>query len=319
MKNKINSFFKKAIIVFKINILIFASYTSSVNAAVPVFVDTFDVSNETTTPGQLVFNSDGTKMFLTGYNDKEVHEYALSTAYDVSTASITTSFSVAAKEIALNAVNFNPDGTKMFIVGSHNDKIHQYSLSTGFDLTSTVTFVKSSAAVTAQEGNPEVILFNDTIKNNISYAQPEKSMDQIKDAAKAANALEFIENTPDGFETVVGERGVKLSGGQRQRIALARAIIKNAPILVLDEATSALDSEVEAAIQEALRTVMEGKTVFAIAHRLSTISHMDRIVVMEEGRIVEIGTHHSLISKNGVYAGFWRRQSGGFLGVDTAA
>ena len=161
MKNKINSFFKKAIIVFKINILIFASYTSSVNAAVPVFVDTFDVSNETTTPGQLVFNSDGTKMFLTGYNDKEVHEYALSTAYDVSTASITTSFSVAAKEIALNAVNFNPDGTKMFIVGSHNDKIHQYSLSTGFDLTSTVTFVKSSAAVTAQEGNPEVILFND--------------------------------------------------------------------------------------------------------------------------------------------------------------
>ena len=161
MKNKINNFFKKVIIVFKINILIFASYTSSVNAAVPVFVDTFDVSNETTTPGQLVFNSDGTKMFLTGYNDKEVHEYALSTAYDVSTASITTSFSVAAKEIALNAVNFNPDGTKMFIVGSHNDKIHQYSLSTGFDLTSTVTFVKSSAAVTAQEGNPEVILFND--------------------------------------------------------------------------------------------------------------------------------------------------------------
>ena len=161
MKNKINSFFKKAIIVFKINILIFASFTSSVNAAVPVFVDTFDISDETTTPGQLVFNNDGTKMFLTGYNDKKVFEYALSTAYDVSTASITANYSVSAKETALNAVAFNPDGTKMFITGSASDKIHQYSLSTGFDLTSTVTFVKSSASITSQEGNPEVILFND--------------------------------------------------------------------------------------------------------------------------------------------------------------
>ena len=167
-------------------------------------------------------------------------------------------------------------------------------------------------------------MFNRTARENIIYGRPEATEESLVDAAKRAGAHDFILSLTDnqgrkGYDAFLGERGVKLSGGQRQRIALARAIIKNAPILVLDEATSALDSEVEAGIQEALRTVMEGKTVFAIAHRLSTISHMDRIVVMEEGRIVEIGAHHSLISKNGVYAGFWRRQSGGFLGVDTAA
>ena len=170
----------------------------------------------------------------------------------------------------------------------------------------------------------ETSMFNRTARENIIYGRPEATDEDVVNAAKRAGAHDFIISLVDnqgreGYEAFLGERGVKLSGGQRQRIALARAIIKNAPILVLDEATSALDSEVEAAIQEALRTVMEGKTVFAIAHRLSTISHMDRIVVMEDGRIVEIGTHHSLIRKNGVYAGFWRRQSGGFLGVDTAA
>ena len=127
----------------------------------PVFVDTFDISGQTEAPGQLVFNNDGTKMFLTGYGVKKVFEYALSTAYDVSTASITANYSVSAKETALNAVAFNPDGTKMFITGSASDQIHQYSLSTGFDLSSTVTFVKSSVSITTQEGNPEVILFND--------------------------------------------------------------------------------------------------------------------------------------------------------------
>jgi len=116
----------------------------------------------------------------------------------------------------------------------------------------------------------------------------------------------------------VGERGVKLSGGQRQRIALARVILKNAPILVLDEATSALDSEVEAAIQDTLYGVMEGKTVIAIAHRLSTIAHLDRIVVLDDGRIVEDGTHSELLAQNGLYASFWNRQSGGFLGVEAA-
>jgi ATP-binding cassette subfamily B multidrug efflux pump len=121
-----------------------------------------------------------------------------------------------------------------------------------------------------------------------------------------------------GYEAHVGERGVKLSGGQRQRVTLARVILKDAPILVLDEATSALDSEVEAAIQETLYGVMEGKTVIAIAHRLSTIAHMDRIIVLDAGRIAEEGTHAELLSKNGLYAGFWARQSGGFIGTEAA-
>ena len=122
----------------------------------------------------------------------------------------------------------------------------------------------------------------------------------------------------EGYDAFLGERGVKLSGGQRQRIALARAILKDAPILVLDEATSALDSEVEASIQRALETVMQGKTVLAIAHRLSTIQSMDRIIVMDQGRIVEQGNHDDLLAQGGLYAGFWNRQSGGFLGAEAA-
>ena len=142
-------------------------------------------------------------------------------------------------------------------------------------------------------------------------------------AAKRAEAHDFIQDLQDpygnhGYEAQVGERGVKLSGGQRQRIAIARVILKDAPILVLDEATSALDSEVEAAIQETLYGVMQGKTVIAIAHRLSTIAQMDRIVVLDAGRIAEQGTHKELLDKNGLYAGFWSRQSGGFIGADTS-
>ena len=141
---------------------------------------------------------------------------------------------------------------------------------------------------------------------------------------KKAEAHLFIDGITDsrgrrGFDAHLGERGVKLSGGQRQRIALARAIIKDAPILVLDEATSSLDSEVEASIQMALQRVMEGKTVLAIAHRLSTIASMDRIVVMDEGKIIEDGTHGTLLSKDGLYARYWNRQSGGFIGIQEAA
>ncbi|WP_156502770.1 ATP-binding cassette domain-containing protein, partial [Oleiphilus sp. HI0067] len=138
-------------------------------------------------------------------------------------------------------------------------------------------------------------------------------------AAEQAEAHQFIQNLSDikgraGYEAHVGERGVKLSGGQRQRIAIARVLLKDAPILVLDEATSALDSEVEAAIQESLYKLMEGKTVIAIAHRLSTIAAMDRLIVLDEGRIVEEGSHLELIAKNGIYAQLWQRQSGGFIG-----
>ena len=143
-------------------------------------------------------------------------------------------------------------------------------------------------------------------------------------AARRAEAHDFILTLQDsagrrGYDAHVGERGVKLSGGQRQRVALARVILKDAPILILDEATSALDSEAEAAIQAALFNVMEGKTVIAIAHRLSTIAAMDRIVVLEDGRVAEDGTHASLLKQGGLYARFWARQSGGFIGLEEAA
>ncbi len=167
----------------------------------------------------------------------------------------------------------------------------------------------------------ETAMFNRSARDNIAYGRPDASDEEIVAAARAAEADVFIKNMVDhkgrlGYEAFLGERGVKLSGGQRQRIALARAFLKDAPILVLDEATSALDSEVEASIQEALTRVMHGKTVLAIAHRLSTIASMDRIVVLDDGQIVEEGTHEALLEQNGLYARYWNRQSGGFIGAD---
>lgn len=170
----------------------------------------------------------------------------------------------------------------------------------------------------------ETAMFNRSARDNILYGKPGASEEEIVLAARKAEAHDFIMGLEDhagrrGYDAHLGERGVKLSGGQRQRIALARAILKDAPILVLDEATSALDSEVEATIQDALERVMVGKTVLAIAHRLSTISQMDRIVVMDEGRIVETGGHGDLLKRDGLYARYWDRQSGGFIGVQEAA
>jgi ATP-binding cassette subfamily B protein len=167
----------------------------------------------------------------------------------------------------------------------------------------------------------ETAMFNRSARDNIAYGRPEASEDEIIAAAKAAEADEFAQHLIDhkgrkGYDAFLGERGVKLSGGQRQRIALARAFLKDAPILVLDEATSALDSEVEASIQEALTRVMRGKTVLAIAHRLSTIAAMDRIVVLDQGRIVEEGSHDTLLARGGLYARYWQRQSGGFIITD---
>ena len=166
-------------------------------------------------------------------------------------------------------------------------------------------------------------LLHRSIRDNIRYGRPDASEAEIVDAARRAHATEFIEGLEDwngrrGFEAHVGERGVKLSGGQRQRIAIARVILKNAPVLVLDEATSALDSEVEAAIQEQLEDLMMGRTVIAIAHRLSTIARMDRLVVLDHGRIVEQGGHAALLAAGGTYAQLWRRQSGGFDGIEEA-
>ncbi|MCB2134759.1 MAG: ABC transporter ATP-binding protein [Rhodobacteraceae bacterium] len=170
----------------------------------------------------------------------------------------------------------------------------------------------------------ETAMFNRTARDNILYGRPDASEADMVAAAKAAEADEFIHGLQDhkgnkGYDAYLGERGVKLSGGQRQRIALARAFLKDAPILVLDEATSALDSEVEAQVQGALHRVMEGKTVLAIAHRLSTIAEMDRIVVLDQGRIVEEGSHAELLTKGGLYARYWDRQSGGFICVEEAA
>lgn len=164
-------------------------------------------------------------------------------------------------------------------------------------------------------------LLHRSIRDNIAYGRPEASDEEIMEAAKRANAWEFIQSLADqqgrmGLDAHVGERGVKLSGGQRQRIAIARVFLKDAPILILDEATSALDSEVEAAIQESLFKLIEDKTVIAIAHRLSTLTQMDRLIVLDQGRIIEQGTHQQLVAQGGVYADLWNRQSGGFLGDD---
>ncbi|WP_158817617.1 ABC transporter ATP-binding protein [Methylocapsa sp. S129] len=166
-------------------------------------------------------------------------------------------------------------------------------------------------------------LLHRSVADNILYGRPEATMEAVIAAARQAHAHDFVQSLADplgrsGYDAQVGERGVKLSGGQRQRIAIARVLLKNAPILVLDEATSALDSEVEAAIQESLYALMEGKTVIAIAHRLSTIAAMDRLIVLDGGAIVETGTHGELLARDGIYASLWRRQSGGFLKLDAA-
>ena len=159
----------------------------------------------------------------------------------------------------------------------------------------------------------EALLFHRSIRENIAYGKPDATDEEIRRAAEEANALEFIERLPDGFDTRVGERGVKLSGGQRQRVAIARAILVDAPILVLDEATSALDSESEALVQGALENLMRGRTSIVVAHRLSTVASLDRIVVLAHGEVVEDGTHHELVERGGEYASLWNRQTGGFL------
>lgn len=159
----------------------------------------------------------------------------------------------------------------------------------------------------------EPYLFHRSLRDNIAYGKPNASDDDIMQAVQQANATDFIAKLPDGLDTIVGERGVKLSGGQRQRIAIARAILKDAPILILDEATSALDSESEKLIQDALEKLMHGRTAIVIAHRLSTIAKLDRVILLDDGVITEQGTHAALIDKKGTYAKLWQHQSGGFI------
>ncbi|MEL6514685.1 MAG: ABC transporter ATP-binding protein [Pseudomonadota bacterium] len=201
---------------------------------------------------------------------------------------------------------YDPERGQVLIDGQDITKVTQDSL-------------RLSIGMVQQESS----LLHRSVRDNIMYGRPDASEDEMVAAAKQAQAHEFILDLTDpkgrgGYDAHVGERGVKLSGGQRQRITLARVILKNAPILVLDEATSALDSEVEAAIQDTLYKMMDGKTVIAIAHRLSTIAQMDRILVLDQGKIVEDGSHDALLAKHGLYAEFWNRQSGGFLNIEAA-
>ena len=198
------------------------------------------------------------------------------------------------------------EGGRILIDGQDIARVSQESL-------------RSAIGVVTQDTS----LLHRSVRDNIRYGRPDADEGMIRDAAARAHADLFIPDLVDprgrtGLDAHVGERGVKLSGGQRQRVAIARVLLKDAPILVLDEATSALDSEVEAAIQEDLDTLMEGKTVIAIAHRLSTIARMDRLVVLDRGRVVETGTHAELVAAGGIYASLWQRQSGGFLGAAAA-
>ena len=177
--------------------------------------------------------------------------------------------------------------------------------------------LRSNIAVVTQDTS----LLHRSVRENIMFGRPEASEEEMIDAARRAEAHEFILKLTDsegrrGYEAHVGERGVTLSGGQRQRIAIARVLLKDAPILILDEATSALDSEVESSIQDSLSELMIGKTVIAIAHRLSTIAAMDRLIVFDQGEIKEQGTHDELIGRNGIYTKLWSHQSGGFIGFD---
>ncbi|MEV4946916.1 ABC transporter ATP-binding protein [Streptomyces sp. NPDC053755] len=193
------------------------------------------------------------------------------------------------------------DGGRILIGGQDISRLRQS------DLRSLIAYVPQDPA-----------MFHRTLRENIAFARPDATEAEIRRAAEAAHVTEFADALPDGFDTMVGERGVKLSGGQRQRVALARAILRDAPILLLDEATSALDSESEILVQDALWRLMDGRTALVVAHRLSTVATMDRLVVLDRGRIVEQGTHQELLTADGAYAKLWQHQSGGFLDDTTA-
>lgn len=257
----------------------------------------------------------------------DVAERAKPTPLVVSEGSITfadVNFTYGNTQVFTNFTLTIPAGQKVGLVGRSGAGkstlvkllLRHYDLSEGSITIDGVNIAdvqkeefRRHVAVVPQEPS----LFHRTIRENIAYGKPEATLSEVEAAAKLAEAHEFIVQLPDGYDSLVGERGVKLSGGQRQRIVIARALLKNAPILLLDEATSALDSESEVAVQKALLNLMQDRTVIAIAHRLSTLRAMDRIIVMDQGRIIEDGTHEELLEKGGLYASLWSHQARGFL------
>jgi len=289
--------------------------------------------------GTLVFIGSAMNQFIRVYGEVEEGLEEILLPYEIVDQSDAKTLTVSRGGIAWNAVTFKyhdnavfdslnltiQEGERIGLVGEsgagkttfvslllRQHELHGGSITIdGQDIRQvTQDSLREHIAVVPQEP----MLFHRSIKDNIAYGKPNASMEEIIAVAKKAEAHDFIMSLKEGYETMVGERGVKLSGGQKQRIAIARAILKNAPILILDEATSALDSESEVAIQKALHELMEGKTVIAIAHRLSTLREMDRIIVLEDGRVVEDGTHATLSRKrSGIYARLWKHQAGGFL------
>lgn len=236
----------------------------------------------------VTFNYNQTREILTGFN--------LTIASGERVALVGPSGAGKSTIVKLLLRFYDLDGGKIQIDGQDIKKVTQISL-------------RDQIALVPQDP----FLFHRTVRDNIRYGRRDATDEEIKKAAKLAHCDEFIVNLPKGYETYVGERGIKLSGGERQRVAIARAILANAPILVLDEATSSLDSESESYIQDALRNLMQGKTVLVIAHRLSTIMQMDRIVVVENGRVVDQGSHQELLAKAGLYQKLWTIQAGGFI------
>jgi ATP-binding cassette subfamily B protein len=234
------------------------------------------------------------------------------------------SFSYAGRSVFTNLTLDIPAGQRVGVIGRSGAGkstlmkilLRHYDLDSGairIDGTDIASVTKESLRASIAVVPQEPALFHRTVSENIAYGRPDATREQVITASRQAQAHEFIEALPKGYDTTVGERGVKLSGGQRQRVAIARALLKDARILLLDEATSALDSESEVLVQKALLTLMEGRTVIAIAHRLSTLRAMDRLIIFDEGKIVEDGTHEELLAKGGLYADLWNHQAGGFL------